>query len=109
MACLLNQTQHLAQVATPCVQNLVRIALGRKVDDTSRSVDLGAYNLIRDETTKRSFSFSCAQIQEFGQSRQGDLCVIASNNANVLYAESVSDRRVTDDRESGALTCSMTL
>jgi hypothetical protein len=109
MTRLLDQSQHLAQIAAPRVQNLVWVAPGGKVHNSSWSVNLRSYHLIRNETAKCSFCFSCTQIQEFGESRQGDLSIVAGDNADVLFAALISCRPVKTDQKLGLHTCSITL
>lgn len=81
---LLDQSQHLAEISAPSIQDLIRVTPRRKVDDASWSIDLCPYDFVGDQPTEGSLGFGRAKVQQLRQARQGYLGIVAGDHSDVL-------------------------
>lgn len=84
MTRLFHQAQHLAQIRTPRVQRVRHIGLWLEGDDASGSIDTGVNGLVGDELADGAFCLESGEVEQFGESGEGDACVVLRNDANVL-------------------------
>ena len=85
MTRLFHQTQHLADISAPAIQDLVDRFLLLKGDNASRSVDPRVDCFISNKLAQGPFGCERRQVEQFDQARHGDPRVIPSDDSEILY------------------------
>lgn len=88
MTGLFDETENLADVSTPFVQNLVIGLLLLERHDTRRSIDTSIDRLICDELAQRPLGCDWRQVEELSEALHSHPGVVLGNNPNVLPVSS---------------------